>query len=367
MEPTNEVQPLRLEHAFERQDEQFARAFALVEQGIADRVTPGASLGVTSHGHLVAWKAFGRFRYQDDAPAVRPETIFDLASVTKAVATTTVAMLLYERGLLKVRTRVREFFREFEDGGKREITLAHLLSHSSGLPAYEKLYLRCRTREQIVGAAAAAPLVNPTGSRSVYSDIGFILLGEILARLAGQPLDTFVAREISGPLGMANARYSPPVEMRSAIPPTQDDRDFRKRIIQGEVDDENAGVMGGVAGHAGLFANAYDLALFAECLLRGGAPILQPETIRLFTRRQYSPAESSFALGWDTPSQPSQSGTLLSTKAYGHLGYTGTSLWIDPARLLSITLLTNRTWPHRESQAIKQLRPAVHDALVESL
>lgn len=367
MEPTNEVQPLRLEHAFERQEAQFGRAFALVEKGIEARVTPGAVLAVTSHGELVAWKAFGRFRYEDDAPAVEPETVFDLASLTKAVATTSVAMLLYERGLLKMRTKVREFFREFEDGGKREITIADLLSHSSGLPAYEKLFLRCRTREQVVGAAAAAPLVNPPGSRSKYSDLGFLLLGEILSRLAGTPLDAFVASEITRPLGMTSALYAPPKDMREAIPPTQEDRDFRKRTIQGEVDDENASMMEGVAGHAGLFANAHDLALFAECLLRGGAPILKAETIRLFTKRQYLPVESSFALGWDTPSQPSQSGTLLSSRAYGHLGYTGTSIWIDPERRLSITLLTNRTWPHRESQAIKQLRPAVHDALVESL
>ena len=243
MEPTNEVQPLRLEHAFERQEAQFARAFALVEKGIEARVTPGAVLAVTSHGELVAWKAFGRFRYEDDAPAVEPETVFDLASLTKAVATTSVAMLLYERGLLKMRTKVREFFREFEDGGKREITIADLLSHSSGLPAYEKLFLRCRTREQVVGAAAAAPLVNPPGSRSKYSDLGFLLLGEILSRLAGTPLDAFVASEITRPLGMTSALYAPPKDMREAIPPTQEDRDFRKRTIQGEVDDENASMM----------------------------------------------------------------------------------------------------------------------------
>ncbi len=363
----NQVQPAALEHAFEHQDVQFAGAFRLLAEGIREHVTPGAVVAVTQNCRLVAWKAFGRFTYEEDAPIVQPETVYDLASVTKAVATTTMAMLLHERGALKTNQKVRDFFREFEDGGKREITLAMLLSHSSGLPAYEKLFLRCKTRGQIVGAAAAAPLANQPGIRSEYSDLGFILLGDILARIAGESLDAFVQREIATPLGMTTARYCPHAEKRSTIPPTQDDRDFRHRVIQGEVDDENASIMGGVAGHAGLFASAYDLALFAECLLRGGAPILQPETVRLFTRRPYSPAGTSFALGWDTPSSPSQSGSKLSAKAYGHLGYTGTSLWIDPERRLSITLLTNRTWPHRESQAIKTLRPAVHDAIVENL
>lgn len=360
-----QVQPATLSHAFETQSQRFASAFALIDAGIRDHVMPGASVAVTHDGKLVAWQAFGRFTYESDAPPIRPETIFDLASVTKAVATTTAAMLLYEAGEFKLQTRVSNFFREFHDGGKPDVTLSMLLSHSSGLPAYEKLFLRCPNRDELIGAAAAAPLAYRPGERSEYSDLGFILLGEILARLTSMTLSEFVAREIFAPLGVTSAQYCP--SRRQEIPPTQDDREFRHRIIQGEVDDENATVMGGVAGHAGLFAHAYDLAVFAECLLRGGAPILVPETVSIFTHRCPRPAGSSFALGWDTPSAPSQSGRLLSATAFGHLGYTGTSLWIDPERRLSITLLTNRTWPHRQSQAIKQLRPAVHDAIVEAL
>jgi CubicO group peptidase (beta-lactamase class C family) len=361
----NQVQPPGLAGAFESQDERFAQAFALLSAGIRERVTPGAVLAVTHFEKLVAWKAFGRFTYQGDSPAVRPETVFDLASVTKAVATTTMAMLLYEAGEFKLEIKVRDFFREFQDGGKADVTLGMLLSHSSGLPAYEKLFLRCTTREELVGAAAAAPLAYTPGSRSEYSDLGFILLGEILSRLTSMDLDSFFAKNISGLLGMPSAQYKP--TSRKQIPPTQDDREFRHRIIQGEVDDENASLMGGVAGHAGLFANAYDLALFANWLLRGGTPILQPDTVGLFTTRRSYPPGTTFALGWDTPSQPSQSGRLLSARAFGHLGYTGTSLWIDPDKQLSITLLSNRTWPDRQSQGIKKLRPAVHDAIVEAL
>ncbi len=362
-----QVQPPELSHAFAEQDVQFARAFALLASGITELVTPGAVVAVTYNGKLIAWRSFGKFSYDDNAPPVQPGTVFDLASVTKAVATTTVAMLLNERGVLHLKTRVRNFFPEFEQGSKQDVTVAMLLSHSSGLPAYEKLFLRCRSREALIEAAAATPLAYLPGEKYVYSDLGFILLGEIVARLAGESLTTFFDREIAKPLAMTSARYGVPSDERKNVPPTQDDRQFRHRLIQGEVDDENASVMGGIAGHAGLFASAYDLARFAECLLRGGSPILQAVTVRLFTERQDRPSGTHFTLGWDTPSTPSQSGHLLSKKAFGHLGYTGTSLWIDPERRLSITLLTNRTWPHRASQAIKQLRPAVHDAIVENL
>ena len=363
----SKVQPPGLEHACAQQEAQFARAFALIDQGIREQVTPGASLAVTHGGKLVAWQGFGRFTYEGSSPAVRRDTVFDLASVTKAIATTTIAMLLCERGVLDLNAKVREFLREFHDAGKRDVTVAMLLSHSSGIPAYEKLFTRCRNRQELVGAAAAAPLAYPPGTRSEYSDLGFILLGEILARLAGEELDGIAAKDVFAPLGMQTAAYCPVQESRAEIPPTQEDRELRHRVVQGEVNDENASVMGGVAGHAGLFANAHDLALFAECLLRDGAPILKSETVRLFTARRKSPVGTSFALGWDTPSQPSQSGSKLSSNAFGHLGFTGTSIWIDPEKRLSITLLTNRTWPDRQSQAIKQLRPAVHDAIVEAL
>lgn len=359
------VQPPRLEAALKVQDSLFEQAFDLLAAGVRERVTPAAVLAVTHRHQMVAWKAFGRFTYEEGSHPVQPDTVFDLASVTKAVATTSMAMLLYERGDLKTGMKVRDFFREFQDGGKRDVTLGMLLSHCSGLPAYEKLFLRCKTKQDLIGAAAAAPLACRPGERSVYSDLGFILLGEILARVSGTTLNQFCDSNVFTPLGMTSSRFLP-VD-RAAIPPTEDDREFRHRVIQGEVNDENASVMGGVAGHAGLFANAYDLALFAECLLRAGAPVFQSETVRIFTSRRSAPPGSSFAVGWDTPSPPSQSGQCLSSRAFGHLGFTGTSLWIDPERQLSITLLTNRTWPDRQSHAIKQLRPAVHDAIVRAL
>ena len=242
-----------------------------------------------------------------------------------------------------------------------------LLAHSSGLPAYVKLFDSARTRDELVRAALATPLVTNPGTKADYSDIGFILLGEILARIAGKPLDVLVREEVLAPLGMSLTSFNPPHASKAAIPPTEDDRTFRHRVIQGEVNDENAYIMGGVSGHAGLFAPAIDVARFSECMLRGGSPMLQPSTVDLFTRREASPAGTSRALGWDTPSPPSSSGSHFSPHSFGHLGYTGTSLWIDPDRQLSVTLLTNRTWPDRSSQANKQVRPLLHDAIVEAL
>lgn len=286
------------------------------------------------------------------------------------------AMKLYERGVLDLEAPVASIVPEWNAGVPpagvaasrcHKVTLTHLLSHSSGLPAYEKLFLRARTRDELLQAAFATPLAHAPGTHAEYSDIGFIILGVALERLAGEPLDAFCSRELFGPLGMARTGFHPPAALRSQIPPTVDDKDFRHRLIQGEVHDENASVLEGVAGHAGLFAPAEDVARFAHCMLTGGAPVFRPDTIALFTARQSAPAGTSHALGWDTPSSPSQSGKHFSPHSYGHLGYTGTSLWCDPDRQLSVTLLTNRTWPDRSTQQIKQVRPAFHDAVVESL
>jgi CubicO group peptidase (beta-lactamase class C family) len=283
------------------------------------------------------------------------------------------AMLLYERGVLDLEAPVAAIVPEFAeelDGNsspRRVVTLRMLLAHSSGLPAYEKLFLRVTTRDHILRAAFTTPLVAVPGTRAEYSDIGFIILGVALERLADEALDTFCQREIFGPLGMAHTTFNPAPALKDSIPPTADDRSFRHRIVQGEVQDENASVLGGVAGHAGLFSTAEDLAIFAHAMLNGGHPILRASTIDLFTRPESAPDGTSRALGWDTPSTPSQSGKHFSAGSFGHLGYTGTSLWIDPGQQLSITLLTHRTWPDCQNQAIKQVRPVLHDAVVEAL
>jgi CubicO group peptidase (beta-lactamase class C family) len=355
--------------AFQQQDTVFATAFALLQRAIAERVFPAASVAVTHKGKLIARKALGRFTYESGAPETTPDTIFDVASVTKIVATTSMAMILYELGLLDLDMPAVALVPELAADNPRhpEVTIRMLLTHSSGLPAYEKLFLEAKNRDELLAAAFATQLTADPGSRIEYSDIGFIILGVALERLAEEPLDSFCRREVFGPLGMLRTAFCPPSAWRDTIPPTADDRSFRQRIIQGEVQDENASVMGGVAPQAGLFATAGDLALFANAMLEGGRPILRPETLAVFTRRESSPPGTTRALGWDTPSFTSQSGKYFPANSFGHLGYTGTSLWIDPVRQLSVTLLTNRTWPDCANLAIKEFRPRFHDAVVEAI
>jgi CubicO group peptidase (beta-lactamase class C family) len=363
--------PLLLD-AFDRQDETFRTAFEILREAIAQRAFPAASAAITCRGRLVALKGMGNFTYESNSPPVDADALFDLASLTKVVATTTMAMLLYQRGVLDLDAPIAgvvpEFLQEAEkDSRREEITFHMLLAHSSGLPAYGKLFLQNRTREELLDATFAMPLAADPGSRAEYSDIGFILLGTALERLADEPPDGFCRREIFAPLAMPDTTFNPPAAIRKTIVPSAHDREFRARVIQGEVQDENSSVLGGVAGHAGLFSSASDLGHFAHAMLNGGAPILRSETVELFTRREAQPAGTSRALGWDTPSAPSQSGRHFSGASFGHLGYTGTSLWIDPARDLSITLLTNRTWPDCTNQAIKEIRPRFHDAVVEAV
>jgi len=360
-----------LSQSFEHQDEQFQRAFAVLRSGIDQRAFPGAAVAITHQGKLIAHKGLGHFTYDATSPAVTAGTIYDLASVTKVIATTAACMVLYDRGLFKLDQPIVELLPEFaahQDVAQRcQVTLRMLLAHSSGLPAYVKLFQTADNKDALLNQALQVPLAADPGTRAEYSDIGFILLGQALERLSSEVLDQFCRREVFTRLNLAHACFNPPAEIRLAIPPTEDDRAFRHRLIQGEVNDENAFVMGGVAGHAGCFSTALDVSVFAQCMLQSGSPLVKRETLEIFTRRQDFPPATSRALGWDTPSQPSQSGKYFSSRSYGHLGYTGTSLWIDPDRQISVTLLTNRTWPDRGSQSIKQFRPAFHDAVIEAL
>jgi CubicO group peptidase (beta-lactamase class C family) len=351
------------------QEQRFASAFGIVAKAIAARAFPACSLAVCFSGELVAHKAFGRFTDDPLTPEATTATLFDLASLTKVVATTAMAMVLYEHGLLDLEAPVTAIIPEFggADLNRREVTVRMLLAHSSGLPAYERLFLSAHNRAELLQHGLTTELAAIPGTHAEYSDIGFIILGIILERLADERLDVFCQREIFGPLGMTHTTFNPGADLKDVIAPTADDRSFRHRIIQGEVQDENASVLGGVAGHAGLFSTAEDLAIFAHAILNGGYPFLRAHTVERFSRRESTPVGTSRALGWDTPSSPSQSGKYFSSKAFGHLGYTGTSLWIDPDRQLSVTLLTNRTWPDCQNETIKQVRPTFHDAIIEAL
>jgi CubicO group peptidase (beta-lactamase class C family) len=369
--------------------DRFRAAREVVERAIAERAFPGAAWGLLLDGEVVALDAAGRFTYDRDSPEVTPSTIFDLASLTKVMVTTAMAMVLYDKGranhrfqhephgVLDLEARVGEILPGFVIGmqpgsHKERVTIRMLLAHSSGLPAYGRLFEEHHTPEAMLRALLHVQLEAQPGTRDEYSDIGFILLGKALEVLSGDLMVRFFSREIASPLGLETARFCPPDDWRPHIPPTEEDRVYRRRVIQGEVQDENCHALGGVAGHAGLFANALDVLRFAACILAEGRTahgqqLFEPETIHLFASRQAEPPGTTRALGWDTPSERSSSGRHFSRDSIGHLGYAGTSLWIDPERRLAVVLLTNRTWPDRSNKAIQEVRPAFHDAVVEGI
>ncbi|MGC2617846.1 MAG: serine hydrolase domain-containing protein [Acidobacteriaceae bacterium] len=351
---------------------QFSPARDLLQQAVQARAFPGAAFGVLHRGQIVANEAVGRFTYEESSPAVEPTTVYDLASLTKVVATTTAAMLLHSRGRFDLDTRLGDILPGFVVGmepgsGKERVTLRMLLAHSSGLPGYVQLFRNCTTPDALLRATLQLPLEANPGQRTEYSDPGFILLGKAIEVLAGEPLDRFCAREIFIPLGLKSTRFRPLHFFRDTIPPTERDTTFRQRVIQGEVQDENASVLSGVAGHAGLFSNVPDLLRFAQIFLDAESKLTSPATLAEFLKPQTTPDNKSRALGWDIPTPPSSSGQHFGPRSIGHLGYAGTSLWIDPDQALAVVLLTNRTWPDRANDAIRQIRPAFHDAIVAAL
>jgi uncharacterized protein YbbC (DUF1343 family)/CubicO group peptidase (beta-lactamase class C family) len=348
----------------------LALADRVVSDFVAQRAFPGAVLAVGKDGALVHLQPFGRLTYAEGAAPVTPDTLSDLASLTKVVATTTAAMILVDEGRLDLDRAVASYLPGFCDGARERVTVRHLLAHASGLPAWAPLYRVTSGRAGALAHVEATALEHEPGTRSVYSDLGVILLGAVLERVAGEPLDGFVARRVFAPLGLTDTVYCPDERHRSRLAPTELDP-WRGRMLHGVVHDENAYAMGGIAPHAGLFSTAGDLSRFAQMLLGGGVydgrRIVSAETLALFTRRAGLPAGSSRALGWDTPSDDSSAGAFVSPRAFGHTGFTGTSIWIDPDRRLFVILLTNRVHPTRENDLVREARPAVMDAVLRAL
>jgi CubicO group peptidase (beta-lactamase class C family) len=245
----------------------------------------------------------------------------------------------------------------------RHVKLRHLLAHNSGLPGYVEFFRTATTPAALFRACLELPLDAEPGARAEYSDPGFILLGKALEVLTREHIAPWVRREIFEPLGMGSTGFCPAPSTRAAIPPTEEDRSLRGRRIQGEVQDEHAWILKGAAGHAGLFSNVPDLLRFAGAVLEaGGNGLFDEATVEQFATRQ-APLGSSRALGWDTPAEKSSAGSRFSKHSIGHLGYSGCSLWIDRDAEVAVVLLTNRTWPDRSNQLIREVRPAFHDAV----
>ena len=363
------------ESAREGQQRRFPEAYAVLRQAIAAQAFPGCAFGLLADGEVLLQDSLGHFTYPPEdstAREVAPETLYDVASLTKVVSTTSTAMLLYQRGLLDLETPVGELLPGFVIGRDpsehaRRVTLRHMLAHSSGLPGYVPLFHTANSPYGVLRGCLQLPIEAEPGTRAEYSDPGFILLGKALEAILGEELAPWVRREVFLPLGMTASRYCPDPHLRPEIPPTEEDELFRQRRIQGEVQDEHAFLLHGAGGHAGLFSNVPDLLRFALAVLEPDRnPLFAPETIEFFSQRQ-APEGSARALGWDTPSENSSSGRFFSANSIGHLGYSGCSLWIDREAKLAVVLLTNRTWPHRESQLIRTVRPAFHDAIRKAL
>ncbi|MEW6439454.1 MAG: serine hydrolase [bacterium] len=349
-----------------------------------DGAIPGAVVLVRKGEEILFHEAYGN---RQRIPALRPmqrDTVFDLASLTKPVATALCTQLLWQQGGMDPDDRLERHLGPLNDAAKRGINIRHLLSHCSGLPAWRPFYQnfpepgRGIDAEAIIGRVLEEPLEALPGEKEIYSDLGFILLGRALEAVAGSPLDRLFEDRISRPLGLVQTGYRRLGKAPEQGAPGADGNiaatelcPWRRRILVGEVHDENAYVMGGVSGHAGLFSTCADLDRIVREVFRGSrgsSELFHREGVRTFLKRQDRLPGATWALGWDTPSlQHSAAGRYFSRNSFGHNGFTGTSLWMDLDRELAVVLLTNRVHPDRGNLAIRELRPQVHDAVMEEL
>ena len=380
-------------------------SLSVIDSAIDAKIFPGAQVYISQHGETIVSKGFGYHTYHK-SKEVSTETIFDLASITKVVSATPIVMKLVDDEELTLDQPINDFFPDFYKSGKDTITIRHLLIHESGLSAYHRYFLesKYKGRGDILDNIINRRLTYKPGSEYKYSDLGMILLGTILERIGGNNLHALGKSWFFSPLGMNNTFYNPPANQWKNIPPTErtvipigtSNDSFRRKIAHiatelfgpmkslsydlfprktahGYVHDENANLLGGISAHAGLFSNAEDLGKYGQMLLNDGMvgdkKIIDKDLLSLFTTRQSTVDEANRGYGWDRPDRDgaSSAGDYFSDKAFGHLGYTGTSFWIDPEQELVVVLLTNRVYPTRNNSGIKQVRRKFHNSLIKSI
>jgi CubicO group peptidase (beta-lactamase class C family) len=342
-----------------------------VRAGIERGIYPGAVVVIGRRDSLLYARGYGHFTWNPASPVPSPDsTIWDLASITKIVSTMSAAMKLVDEGKLDLEAPVSKYLPRFTGGLKQRVTVRMLLDHTSGLKSYVPIYQMAHGKSKAINLLYAQPLIHTPGDTAVYSDLNALLLGLVVEKVAGTSIDHFATREVFTPLGMGQTMFKPPNKLRKRIAPSGL---WRGQPVAGEVNDQNAVVFGGIAGHAGVFSTAKDLARFAQVWLRGG---LGPEgrwvsfqTLSRFLSRGIN--TGSRLLGWDTRErvvgEPSVFGDLTSDATYGHTGFTGTLLWVDPPRDLFLVFLTNRTFDPKIPESVKELkavRAAVSDAVV---
>lgn len=348
----------------------FTNIDEVIQSAITDSAFPGAVILVSKEGKIIYEKAFGHLSYDDTSAVVTTNTIYDIASLTKVIATTTAAMICYDRNLFDIDDPVSNYIPEFAQNGKENVTIKNLLLHNSGLPSFKPFYKKYSSPDEVISDIYSTPLQYQPGTKTVYSDLGIITLAKVIEKVTGKSLDDFSQEEIFKPLEMSSTYFNPPDSLKYKIAPTEYDDYWRNKLVWGKVHDETAFMLNGVAGHAGLFSTASDISHLLLMLLNKGnynsKQIIKGKTIQLFTKR-YS-QQSTRALGWDTKSNTgSSAGDLFDSTSFGHLGFTGTSVWVDPTRNLFVVFLTNRVYPTRENKKLYKVRPALHNAIIKAI
>ncbi|MFZ1289181.1 MAG: serine hydrolase domain-containing protein [Melioribacteraceae bacterium] len=351
-------------------EKDFSHLDLIMQSAIKDSVFPGAALLFGVDQEVFYSKAFGNFTYDKNSPSVQTNSIFDLASVSKVVGTTSAAMILVQDGKFKLDDKVIKYLPQFNNKGKDQISIRNLFLHNSGLPAFKKYYDIYSTSDEVKKDIMNLDLDNPPGEKYVYSDLGMIVLQQIIEKISGKSLDVFLNENLFSKLEMNQTMYNPSNEIKNKCVPTELDNFWRMRLLRGEVHDERAFMLNGVAGHAGLFSSIEDLSKFVMMYLNHGIynseEILDSRLIKDWTTKQSE--QSDRGLGWDTKSpEKSSSGNYFSLNSFGHTGYTGTSIWVDKETKLFVILLSNRVHPTRANTKISDFRPIIHDAIYTSI
>ncbi|MEI8102615.1 MAG: serine hydrolase domain-containing protein [Chlorobium sp.] len=340
-----------------------------LRKAVCDSVFPGASVAVLYQRKVVFHKAIGRMTYNQGSAPVDTTTLYDLASLTKAIATTSMVMQLVERDSLSLQTPVATYLADFGKNGKEKVTIEQLLRHTSGLRAHTLFSKSCTTSSELFRTIAADTLLTAPGTTTLYSDLGFMILGKIVETTTGKSLASNFAARFAKPLGMSSTLFTPQSSLLRRIAPVEKDTLWPLNIPRPLVHDQNAALLGGIAGHAGLYSTTSDLLRMTAMLMNGGTlegrRYIKKETLRKFLSR----SGTSRALGWDlrSPDGHSSAGDYFSNTSYGHLGYTGTSLWIDPEKQLAVILLSNRVYPTSANIRIRKFRPLFHNTVVQCL
>jgi beta-N-acetylhexosaminidase len=355
----------------ELSEDSFEPVDDMVNKAIEDSIFPGATLLIAKDGKIFYDKAFGFYTYESDSKQMTNRTMFDLASVSKVIGTTNAAMKLIDEKKLDLEAPVSIYLPKFSSNGKDKIRIKNLLYHNSGLPPFKLFYKMCSSPEAIMDSIYACELLFNPGDSSLYSDIGMITLGKVIEKISGQSLDVYLKENFFRPLGLTSTMYNPTASMIENCAPTEIDNYWRMKLVQGKVHDENADALGGVAGHAGLFSTSGDLAVILQMLLNkgeyAGKRYLSPAIIEKFLTRENT--KSSRALGWGLKAVDgfTSAGKKFSKESFGHLGFTGTSVWVDPERNLFVILLTNRVYPTRTNNKLNDFRPVLNDKIIECL